>query len=170
MIPDVVDDLVAKLGRGKESLLPILLAIQAQYHYLPEEALRRISEVTDSSPADVAGVSSFYRQFRLQPAGKHRIQVCHGTACHVKGSALVDEALRRKLGIEENQDTDKDRQFTVERVACIGCCSVAPVMRVDDVIVGHLTPDNVAELEFAPARFCPARFQPLKLRFPTPMP
>jgi len=139
-----VDELVEKLGRRKESLLPLLLAIQAQYRYLPEEALRRISDITDSTPADVTGVSTFYRQFRLRPAGKHRIQICHGTACHVKGSSLVDEALRRKLHIRDDKDTDPDGQFTVERVACIGCCSIAPVMRVDDVIFGHLTPGNVA--------------------------
>jgi NADH-quinone oxidoreductase subunit F len=144
MIPDVVDALAAKHGRRKDALIPILLAVQAQYHFLPEEALRRIAAVTDSSPADIAGVASFYRQFRLHPAGKHSIHVCHGTACHVKGSALVDEALRRKLEIGENEDTDSRGEYTVERVACIGCCSIAPVMRVDDVILGRLTPSNVA--------------------------
>ena len=123
-----VDKTVAELGRDPRALIAILLAIQEQYRYLPEEALRRICEITDITPAAVAGVSTFYDRFRHRPAGQHTVRVCVGTACHVKGAGVVHEAFCRHLGIEQGQDTDAARLFTVEKVACLGCCTLAPVV------------------------------------------
>jgi NADH:ubiquinone oxidoreductase subunit E len=135
-----VDETVAKLGGGREAAIPLLQAIQAHYRYLPDEALRRLCEITEITPAQVAGTSSFYGQFRSRPVGKHIVKVCHGTACHVAGARQVTDELRRHLGIPEGSDTDPDRMFTVEEVACLGCCSLAPVLMVDEQTAGRLTP------------------------------
>jgi NADH:ubiquinone oxidoreductase subunit E len=135
-----VDQLVAKEGRGKEAAIILLQAIQSHYRYLPDEALRRLCELTEITPAEVAGTSSFYGQFRRSPVGKHVVRVCHGTACHVAGARQITEELRRHLRIPEGGDTDADRLFTVDEVACLGCCSLAPVLTVDGHTSGRLTP------------------------------
>ncbi|MFW6158829.1 MAG: NAD(P)H-dependent oxidoreductase subunit E, partial [Planctomycetota bacterium] len=113
----------------------------------PEPALRRLCETTEIRPADVTGVATFYSQFRLKPAGEHLINVCHGTACHIKGAQAVTDALFRNLDIpeEEEQDTDPEGLFTVQKVACVGCCTLAPVMQIDGITYGHLTPDTVTD-------------------------
>ncbi len=143
--PDLthVDEVVERLGRSEDALIPLLQAIQARYRYLPEQALRRLCEIADITPAAVESVSTFYTQFRLRPAGRHTVRVCHGTACHVKGAPLVTDALCKHLGIEGDEDTDSEGVFTVERVACLGCCSLAPVMQIDDVTFGHLTTESI---------------------------
>ena len=141
----VVDGLVAEIGSGPDALIPLLQALQAHYGYLPQTALRRLSELTGLRPADVTGVATFYPQFRHHPAGRHLIRLCHGMACHVKGAELVTDALRRHLSLEEGQDTDLEGLFTVERVNCLGCCTLAPVMQVDGITYGHLTPDSVPQ-------------------------
>ena len=135
-----VDDLVAREGRGKESAIILLQAIQSHYRYLPDEALHRLCELTEITPAEVAGTSSFYGQFRRSPVGKHVVRVCHGTACHVAGARQITEELRRHLQIPEGADTDAQRLFTVDEVACLGCCSLAPVLTVDGHTSGRLTP------------------------------
>ena len=140
-----VDAVVKATGRGPEKVIPILQAIQRRFRYLPEEALRRVCDITDITPADIAGVSTFYSQFRHRPVGLHLVSVCHGTACHVKGAQEVTDALYRGLAIPEDDDTDPDGVFTIQKVACIGCCTLAPAMQVDGVTYGHLTPDTVAD-------------------------
>jgi NADH:ubiquinone oxidoreductase subunit E len=135
-----VDDLVASQGRSKENAITLLQAIQKHYRYLPDEAIRRLSELTEITPAQFAGTSSFYAQFRRTPAGKHTVRVCHGTACHVAGARQVTEELRRYLAIPDGADTDPSRMFTVDEVACLGCCSLAPVLMVDGHTAGRLTP------------------------------
>ena len=137
-----VDAAVAECGRAPGSLIRVLQALQKHYRYLPEPALRRVCALMDVSPAAIAGVATFYAQFRHRPVGKHLISVCHGTACHIKGAALVHEALRRHLKIEEGADTDPSGAFTLEKVGCLGCCTLAPVMRIDGVTYGRLTPDK----------------------------
>ncbi len=137
-----VDEAVRDLGSGPGQLIPILQAVQAKFHYLPEEALRRICERTETTPADLAGVVSFYSQFRTRPAGQHRIKVCIGTACHVKGADAIHEAFRQHLGIAPGTDTDAERLFTLEKVACLGCCMLAPAVQIDQVIYGFLTPEK----------------------------
>ncbi len=140
-----VDELVARRGRTPDQLVPLLNAVQDRYHHLPPEALERIGEVTAIHPADVLGVSTFYDRFRHRPAGTHALRVCHGTACHVRGSDRLDAALRRELGIPEADDTDPARRFTLERVDCVGCCALAPVVQVDELTLGHLDTRGVAE-------------------------
>jgi NADH:ubiquinone oxidoreductase subunit E len=135
-----VDRIVEKNGRSKEAAILILQAIQAHYRYLPDEALARVCELTEVTPAQIAGTSSFYARFRRSPVGRHVVRVCHGTACHVSGARQIAEELRRRLRIPEGADTDPQRMFTVDEVACLGCCSLAPVLMVDDQTAGKLTP------------------------------
>jgi NADH:ubiquinone oxidoreductase subunit E len=137
-----VDRLVEQLGRGKEQAIPLLQAIQTHYRYLPDEALRRICEITDIKPAEIAGTSTFYGQFRRSPVGEHVVRVCHGTACHVSGARNITDELRRFLQIPEGSDTDPSRQFTLDEVVCLGCCSLAPVLMVDEQTTGKLTPST----------------------------
>ncbi len=138
----VVDRIVEKKGNQKSSAIPILQAVQSQFGYLPRPALTRVCEITEITPAQIEGVATFYSQFRQMPVGKHLISVCHGTACHVAGAERVTEALLRHLGIEGETDTDADGLFTVQKVPCIGCCSLAPVMRIDERVYGWLTPES----------------------------
>jgi NADH:ubiquinone oxidoreductase subunit E len=139
-----IDDLVAKEGRSKEGAIVLLQAIQKHYRYLPDEAIRRLSELTEITPAQFAGTSSFYGQFRRTPAGKHTVRVCHGTACHVAGARQVTDELRRYLAIPDGADTDPARMFTVDEVACVGCCSLAPVLMLDGHTAGRLTPSSAS--------------------------
>jgi NADH-quinone oxidoreductase subunit F len=146
LMNDKVDRIVAKIGGAAESVIPILQAIQEEYKYLPEEALRRVSETTNITPASISGVSTFYTQFRHTPVGEHVIHVCIGTACHVKGAEQVVDAFRRELHVPENNDTDPDGEFTIQNVACLGCCTLAPVVQIDDVTYGHVQPDSVSKV------------------------
>ncbi len=138
-----IDAIVAFVGGEPASLIPLLRAIQQRYHYLPEVALRRIAATTQITAADVAGVASFYSQFRMQPAGRHTVKVCIGTACHVKGADDIYNALRLHLGIDGDADTDTERLFTVEKVACLGCCMLAPAVQIDDITYGFIEPGKV---------------------------
>ncbi|MHB8996747.1 MAG: NAD(P)H-dependent oxidoreductase subunit E [Armatimonadota bacterium] len=159
----IVETLVNEHGREPQSLIPILHGLQKHYNYLPQAALKRVCELTEITPEQMSGVATFYPRFRHEPAGKHVISVCHGTACHVKGAQLVSEALQRQLSLPEGQDTTSDGLFTLQRVDCLGCCTLAPAVQIDGVTYGHLTPDGIPqmlqdflELErrgaFAPAR------------------
>jgi NADH-quinone oxidoreductase subunit F len=138
-----VDQIVQRLGRGSDAVISILQAIQSHYRYVPREAIQRVCTLTDITPAAIAGVSTFYTQFRHHPVGQHIIHVCHGTACHVKGSELIQDALQRHLGIADGNDTDADGLFTIEKVACLGCCTLAPVVQIDGVTYGRVTPTTV---------------------------
>src|SRR5271157_2568786 len=140
-----VDTLVSRIGRGKEAAIPLLQAIQTHYRYLPDEALRRLCELTEITPAEIAGTSSFYAQFRRSPMGEHMVRVCHGTACHVSGARQITEELRRYLAIPDGADTDAARMFTLDEVACLGCCSLAPVLMVDGHTAGKLTPATACD-------------------------
>lgn len=156
----VVDRLVAEKGSDPSSVIPLLQAIQEQFRYLPRAALKRVCETTRITPAAMAGVSTFYSQFRHRPVGKHIISICHGTACHVKGSELIQDALVRHLKIVPGEDTDPAGLFTLERVACLGCCTLAPVIKIDGVTYGHLTSETVPQaladfLELARQRRAP---------------
>ena len=135
-----VDELVERVRPQPEAAIPILQAIQSHYRYLPDEALRRVCERTEITPAQIAGSSSFYAQFRRSPVGRHVVRVCHGTACHVAGAEQITEELRRHLAIPPDADTDPRRLFTLDAVACLGCCSLAPVMMIEEETAGRLTP------------------------------
>jgi len=140
----IVDTVVAECGRSPQAVIPILQKLQEHYRYLPESALRRVCELTEITPASITGVSTFYSQFRHQPVGRHIISICHGTACHVKGADLIQDALTRYLHMETGHHTDPEGVFSLERVACLGCCTLAPVIKIDDVTYGHLTPETVS--------------------------
>lgn len=135
-----VDELIRRVGTTPDQVIPILQGIQERYHYLPEPLLKRVCETTAITPAALTGVATFYSQFRLRPAGRHLVKVCVGTACHVKGSGAVYDALARHLGCTGDQDTDAQGVFTLQKVACLGCCTLAPVVQIDSVIYGHVTP------------------------------
>ena len=141
-----VDRTVEDVGRGPEAVIPILQAVQEHYRYLPEEALGRVCELTEITPAAITGVSTFFTQFRHRPVGRHVISVCHGTACHVKGAGLIQDALERQLALSDGEDTDAEGLFTVQKVACLGCCMLAPVIQIDGTTYGRLTPFTVPEV------------------------
>ena len=140
-----VDRIVEGIGRDSASVIPILQAVQKRFKFLPEEALRRICETTDITPARIEGVSTFFSQFRRTPVGRHMVSVCDGTACHVKGSDAVYGAVRKALGIDEG-DTDAEGLFTVQKVACLGCCTLAPAVQIDETTYGHARTDTVSDM------------------------
>ncbi|MGI6253531.1 MAG: NADH-quinone oxidoreductase subunit NuoE [Synergistaceae bacterium] len=127
---------------GKGGLIPILQAVQDQMGYLPEEALETISRELKIPSSEIYGVATFYAQFHLSPRGRHVIRVCRGTACHVRGSLKILDSVKEITGVEEHQTTE-DLRFTIEPVACIGACGLAPVITIDDQTFGRLTPDMV---------------------------
>jgi NADH-quinone oxidoreductase subunit E len=129
----------------KGSVIPLLQQTQDLLGYLPEDAMREIALATGRSPAEICGVATFYAQFRFKPMGKHNLKVCHGTACHVQGADGLDTVLETRFGMKAG-DTTPDGQFTVERVACLGCCSLAPVIMIDGEVYGRLTGDKVTKI------------------------
>ena len=133
-------------ARRASGLIPILQAIQQEYHYLPEEVLTYVATSLDVPPARVFGVATFYAHFALEPKGKHVIRVCDGTACHVKQSIPVLNALRQKLGTTETSKTTPDMLFTLETVACLGACGLAPVIVIDEQVHGQITPEHALAL------------------------
>lgn len=128
---EIVDAVVAEHGRAPQHAIPILQSLQKRLRYVPREAMERIAATTEISESQLFGVATFYTQFRLEPVGDTEIKVCHGTACHVGGAEGITEALEMHLDIREGQTT-KDRRFTLTSVACLGCCSLAPVLTVVD--------------------------------------
>jgi NADH-quinone oxidoreductase subunit F len=141
-----IDRLISETGSTKKSLIPILQAIQKEYNYLPEDVLKYVAEITEISAAEIIGVASFYSQFRLQPVGEHMIKICVGTACHVKGAVQVYDAFRREFKLPEGVDTDVSGKYTLEKVACLGCCTLAPVVQIDGTTYGHVAPDQVGQI------------------------
>jgi len=133
----VVDRIIEKHGDGGGTLIGILTDIQKECSYLPQEALQRVAQRLEIPFSRVFSVSTFYKIFSLAPRGKHSLKVCLGTACHVKGAGLILDRLQRDLGIREG-DTTKDGNFTLETVRCVGCCSIAPVLMVDETAHGRL--------------------------------
>jgi len=141
----IVDEVVAARGAAPGALIPILQEVQARVGYLPPEVLELIGEAARVPAAQVLGVASFYSQFRLEPVGKYVIKVCHGTACHVQGATAVTEALCDELGVKSG-GTTADGRFTLSSVACLGCCSLAPVMMIEDNTYGRLTPEQARKI------------------------
>lgn len=141
-----IDQLIAEKGSSKKSLIPILQAIQLEYNYLPEEALRYLADQSEITASEIIGVASFYSQFRLHPVGEHMIKVCVGTACHVKGAVQVYDAFRRELNLKDGVDTDAAGKYTIEKVACLGCCTLAPVVQIDGTTYGHVASDQIEQI------------------------
>lgn len=141
----LLEPLLAKYKNKKGSLIPLLQGTQDIYGYLPFDAFLKISEVTGLELSNLFGVATFYAQFRLNPVGKHIIKVCHGTACHVQNANTITEALQEALKIKDGETTE-DRLFTLESVACLGCCSLAPVMMIGDETYGKLTGNQAVKI------------------------
>ncbi len=134
---------IKRIGSDSSSTVPLLQAAQSKYGYLPRAAMDMIIQNSDITGSQVYGVATFYSQFRLKPVGRHIIRVCHGTACHVTGADRLDTSLRHILNItDEEQDTAENGSYTIEQVACIGCCSQAPVLVIADEVSGNLTGAN----------------------------
>ncbi len=141
-----VDRIVTEIGTRADAVIPILQAIQDEYRYLPKQALLRVCELTEIRAADITGVATFYDRFRHQPVGEHMIHVCTGTACHVKGADLIQDALELHLKIPPGRDTDAEGKYTIQPVACLGCCTLAPVVQVDDATFGRVTARGVPQV------------------------
>jgi len=137
--------LIQKHGKKKGVLIPLLQDIQKEYGYVPEEAVNLVAKELNIFPVEIYGVLTFYTQFYLTPRGKHTIRVCQGTACHVMGGKEILDYLSTKLNIKDGETT-KDGQFSLERVACLGCCGMAPVVQVDDDFYGNCTIQMMDEM------------------------
>lgn len=127
------------------SLIPLLQRTQERFGYLPREVLEEMANYIGVPLSRVYGVATFYAQFRFKPLGKYVVKICHGTACHVNGAVNISQAITEELGIEEGQTTENGL-VTLERVACLGCCSLAPVIMINDKVFGKLTPEKVRKL------------------------
>lgn len=141
----LINEVLEKYADVDGSLITILQHAQDIYGYLPTDVLYHIAEKIGSTPAKVMGVATFYSQFRLQPVGKYLIMLCQGTACHVNGSEKIEKAIKDELGIS-NGETTEDGLFTLKNVACLGCCSLSPVMMINDETYGSLTPEKAKEI------------------------
>lgn len=134
----LIDALISKYRGKKGNMIPLLQGVQETYGYIPEGAFFKLADETGLRLSDMYGVATFYAQFRLNPVGKHIIKVCHGTACHVQNANSITDALQESLGVKDGETTE-DRFFTLESVACLGCCSLAPVMMIGEDTFGKLT-------------------------------
>jgi len=134
----LIDDLINKYRDKKGNMIPLLQGTQVTYGYIPKAAFEKLAAETGLEMSDMYGVATFYAQFRLNPVGKHIIKVCHGTACHVQNASKISESLEEALKIVDGETTE-DRLFTLESVACLGCCSLAPVMMIGENTYGKLT-------------------------------
>jgi len=141
-----VDAIIDRIGTSRQIIIPLLQALQEEFSYLPSDAVERIYERTEIDRAQLISVSTFYSQFRHVPYGKHLIKVCTGTACHVKGATNVYDSFRRELKMEDDNITTADQLFSIEKIACLGCCTLAPVVQIDEKIYGHVLPGKVNEV------------------------
>lgn len=138
-------DVFQNMQKNGDNLITVLQKAQDIYGYLPTDVLYEIAEKTGNSPAKVMGVATFYTQFRLKKVGKYLILLCKGTACHVNGADSIEKAICEELGISDG-DTTKDGLFSLKTVACLGCCSLSPVMMINEETYGSLTPASAVEI------------------------
>ena len=141
----LLNDVLEHYADVKGSLITILQKTQDIYGYVPIDAVYHIAERTGLTPAKIMGVATFYSQFRFTAVGKYLIMVCKGTACYVNGAERIIEAVQEELGIGDNQTTE-DGLFSLSLVSCLGCCSLAPVMMINEDTYGSLTPDKVKQI------------------------
>ena len=140
-----LDEIIKEVGEERGALIPILQRAQRAYGYLPKEVLREISDRLSISLSRVFGVATFYSQFHLTPRGRHIIQQCDGTACHVRGAKRIISTVERELGIKAGETTP-DLKLTYEVVYCLGCCAIGPSAMVDGQVMGNLTPDKMIQV------------------------
>ncbi|MDR2802680.1 MAG: NADH-quinone oxidoreductase subunit NuoE [Treponema sp.] len=139
---DEARDIVNKVGNKPEYAIPLLQEIQRRHSYLPRDLVEAVSAETGIPVSNLFGVATFYSQFRFKPQGKYLVRVCHGTACHVAGSDIISAVIAQELGIEEG-DTTPDMMFSFEKVACLGCCALAPVVMIGDKIYAKLSSSKI---------------------------
>jgi len=144
-IEEKLDEILSHHSGGRDELIPLLQEVQEQFRYLPPEAMQRIARFLRTPESAVFGVGTFYAQFKFTPSGRRIVRVCRGTACHVRGVAQVLGEVERRLGVKPGETTE-DREYTLETVACIGACALAPTMRIDDETYGQMTTKKVAEV------------------------
>ncbi len=137
-----VMEIIDRYDRSETKIIPILQAVQEEYRYLPQEVLTFIATSLGVSPARLYGVATFYSHFSLEPKGKHILKMCDGTACHVRGSSAVIDAVRKRLNLTAKKITTDDMMYTFETVSCLGACGLAPVLVVDDEVHGQITPEQ----------------------------
>ena len=142
---NLIDPLIEKYKSKKGSMIPLLQGTQEIFGFVPREAFIKLSDETGLKLSDMYGVATFYAQFRLKPAGKNIVKVCHGTACHVQNASDITDALMEELDVEDGETT-KDGLFTLESVACLGCCSLAPVLMIGDDTFGKLTKKSATKV------------------------
>ncbi len=144
-IEEQLDNVLSKYGGESGNLIPILQEAQERFGYLPGEVMQGIAKFLRLPESNVFGVATFYAQFKFTPTGKRIVKMCRGTACHVKGGERILESVQRELGIQPGQTTD-DLEYSLEVVACIGACALAPTMMIDNEVQRKMTPKKVAEL------------------------
>jgi len=142
LVRDQTSDILRSYTGERRNLIPVLQDVQDRFGYLPREAIKQAARFMGTTEIEVLGVATFYNQFRLNPPGKHPIKVCMGTACHMRGGQIILEAWQRRLGINVGETT-ADREFSLDRVACVGCCAMAPVTVVGDDVQGGVSPTKV---------------------------
>jgi len=138
--------IVERFGHDEGKLVPILQAVQEEYRYLPQEVMTFVATALDIPPARVFGVATFYSHFALEPKGKYVVKVCDGTACHVKGSRELVDALQARLKLAKGKKTTPDMLFTLETVSCLGACGLAPAVVINEDIHGQVTPEGAVAL------------------------
>lgn len=143
---EAIEAIIDKHGDKKGVLIPLLQEIQEIEGYLSRETMQYLADRTGIGAADIYGVATFYTMFRLKPQGKHTIRVCKGTACHVSGANTIKNALTSELQLSDQEDTTADNKFTLFEVACLGCCSLAPVIMIDKTTYGKLNPEKISEI------------------------
>lgn len=144
-MPETISKILGKHGRGPDELIPILQDVQSAFGYIGEGSVKSISRYLRVSENQIYGVSSFYAQFRFTEPGRHSVKVCLGTACHVRGGATLLDMLERGLDITCGETTE-DKRFDLERVACLGCCALSPVVQIDRDIYSRMTVNRLTEL------------------------
>ncbi len=142
---DKVDQIIEKYRHDKAPYIPLMQEINDEYRYLPEEALKRVSKALNISLSELYSLATFYKCFSLTPRGEHELQVCLGTACHVRGASQILEKITRNLQVEPGKTTD-DGKYTVETVNCLGACALGPLVMIDDKYFGNLTPDKIDKM------------------------
>jgi NADH-quinone oxidoreductase subunit E len=140
-----VKSILKSHGRNSDELIPVLQDVQKEFGYIAPEAVKEVSRYLRISENQIFGVSSFYAQFRFTEPGRHSVKVCLGTACHVRGGATLLDMLERGLGISCGESTP-DKRYDLERVACLGCCALSPVVQVDKDIFSRMTVNKLTEL------------------------
>lgn len=144
-MPETIESIFEEYERSQDQLIPILQNVQKEFGYVAAESVKKISRYLRISENQIFGVSSFYAQFRFNPPGRHSIKLCLGTACHVRGGATLLEMLERELGVSCGETTP-DKRFDLERVACLGCCALSPVLQIDADIYSRMSVTKLSEL------------------------